>query len=144
MKPRVLIVDDEKEFGEALSRRLGMRQYDVTAAFSGKEAVETMKAYNFDVVILDVLMPGTDGVETLREMKRMRPLTEVIMLTGNATVETAIEGMNLGAYDCLMKPCETEDLFAKVEKACQRRVEQEERIRKLKAAHAISSSKPVP
>lgn len=140
MKPRILIVDDEKEFVETLAQRLSIREYDVTTAFSGKEAVETVKEYNFDVVILDVLMPGgMDGVETLREIKKMKPLTEVIMLTGNATVETAVEGMKTGAHDYLMKPCETEELIAKVNKAYERKAEQEERIRAVKVADVLSS-----
>ena len=82
--------------------------YDVTTAFSGEEAIETVKGYNFDVVILDVLMPGMDGVETLRGIKEIKPLIEVIMLTGNATVESAVEGMKLGAHDYLVKPINME------------------------------------
>jgi len=101
MKTRVLIVDDEKEFVELVSERLTMRDYDVTTAFSGEEALETVKKYNFDIVVLDVLMPGIDGIETLREIKRIKPLTEVILLTGHAAVDTAIDGMRLGAYDYL-------------------------------------------
>ncbi len=143
MKPRILIVDDEKEFVETLAQRLTIREYDVTTAFSGTEAIETVKGYNFDVVILDVLMPGMDGVETLREIKKLKPLTEVIMLTGNATVETAVEGMKLGACDYLMKPCETEDLVSKVQRAYERKAEQEERIREVKVADIMSSPRSV-
>ena len=69
MKPRILIVDDEKEFVETLAQRLTIRDYDVTTAFSGEEAIETVKGYNFDVVILDVLMPGMGGLEVLRRIK---------------------------------------------------------------------------
>ena len=143
MKPRILIVDDEKEFVETLAQRLTLREYDVTTAFSGKEAIETVRGYNFDVIILDVLMPGMDGVETLREIKKLKPLTEVIMLTGNATVETAVEGMKLGASDYLMKPCETEDLVSKVQKAYERKAEHEERIRAVKVADIMSSPRSV-
>jgi FixJ family two-component response regulator len=81
------------------------------------------------VVILDVLMPVKDGVETLREIKALQPIVEVIMLTGNATVESAVEGMKIGAYDYLMKPAETKDLVEKIVKAYKRKAEQEERIR---------------
>lgn len=139
MKPRILIVDDEKKFVDYLSERLSIRDYDVTTSLNGEEAIDKVKGYNFDVVILDVLMPGMDGVETLREIKRIKPLTEVIMLTGNATVETAVEGMKLGAHDYLMKPCETEELISKVNKACERKAEQEERIRAVKVADIMSS-----
>ena len=75
MKPRVLIVDDEEELLETLSERLRMRDYDVTISLSGEDALSKMKGYNFDVVVLDVAMPGMDGVETLGEIKRIKPLT---------------------------------------------------------------------
>ncbi|MFH1349751.1 MAG: response regulator [Pseudomonadota bacterium] len=139
MKTRVLLVDDEKEFVQALSERLTIRDYDVTASLSGEDAVEKIKHYNYDVVILDVLMPGLGGVETMSEIKRIKPLTEVIMLTGHATVESAIEGMKLGAYDYLMKPCETEELVAKIDRAYERKAEHEERIREARVREIISS-----
>ncbi len=139
MKTRVLIVDDEKEFTEALSERLMLRDYDVTTSLSGEDALEKVKGYNYDVVILDVLMPRMDGVETLREVKRIKPLTEVIMLTGHATVDSAIEGMKLGAYDYLKKPCETEELVAKINKAFEKKAEHEERIREARVREIISS-----
>lgn len=132
MKIRVLLVDDEEQFVETLAERLAMRDYDVTTSLSGDDAIEQVRGYNFDVVVLDVLMPGVDGIETLREIKQIKPLTEVIMLTGHATVETAIEGMKLGAYDYLMKPCETEELITKINKAHERKAEHEERIREAK------------
>ncbi|MBW2065403.1 MAG: response regulator [Deltaproteobacteria bacterium] len=143
MRIRVLLVDDEKEFLDTLSERLTIRGYDVTTVLSGEEAVEKIEHYNFDVVILDVLMPGMDGVATLREIKRIKPLTEVIMLTGHGTVETAIEGMKLGAYDYLMKPCSTEELVSKIERAYERKAEQEERIREAKVKQIISSPRSV-
>ena len=143
MKTRVLIVDDEKEFVEAMSERLNLREFDVTTSLSGESALEKVTGFNFDVVILDVAMPGLDGVETLREIKRKKPLIEVIMLTGNATVESAIEGMKLGAFDYLIKPCQTEDLVLKINKAQQRKAEQEERIREAKVKEIISSPRSV-
>ena len=139
MKTRVLIVDDEKEFVQVLSKRLLIRDYDVTASLSGEDAIEKVKAYNFDVVILDVSMPGMDGIETLHEIKGIKPLTEVIMLTGHASVETAIEGMKLGALDYLKKPCENEDLVAKINKAYERKTEHEERIREARVKEIMSS-----
>jgi DNA-binding NtrC family response regulator len=143
MKIRVLIVDDEKEFVDLVSERLTMRDYDVTACYSGEEALETVKGYNFDIVILDVLMPGIDGIETLREIKRIKPLTEVILLTGHAAVDTAIEGMKLGAYDYLTKPCEISDLVTKLNKAHDRKAEHEERIRAAKVQDIVSSPRSV-
>ncbi len=139
MKTRVLMVDDEKEFIQTLSERLTLRDYDVTTAFSGEEAVEKVKSYLFDVTILDVLMPGMSGIETLREIKKIKPLIEVIMLTGHATIETAIEGMKLGAFDFLLKPCETEALLSKIDKAYAKKIEHDERIRAAKVEKLVSS-----
>lgn len=134
MKPKLLLVDDEEMFLEYLSKRLIDREYDVTTCLTGEDALEKVKEHDFDVVILDILMPGIDGIETLSEIKNIRPLTEVIMLTGHDSRESGIEGMRLGAYDYLMKPCDTEDLVSKIDKAYQRRSEQEARIRAAKAA----------
>jgi DNA-binding NtrC family response regulator len=123
-------VDDEKDFVETLAQRLEVRDFAVTTAFGGDEALSLIKEREFDVVVLDVLMPGKDGIETLNEIKKLKPLIYVIMLTGNATVETAIEGMKLGAYDYLMKPTQTEDLVEKITKAFHLKSEHEDRIRK--------------
>lgn len=139
MKTRVLIVDDEEEFVQALSERLTIRDYDVTTSLSGEDAIEKLKHYNFDVIILDVAMPGMDGIETLRNIKGIKPLVEVIMLTGHATVSSAVDGMKLGAFDYLMKPCETKELIAKINAAFERKSEQEERIREAKVKEIISS-----
>lgn len=143
MRTRVLIVDDEEKFSLALAERLRLRDYDVTTSQSGVDAVSQVKKYNYDVVVLDVLMPGMDGIEALREIKKIKPLTEVIMLTGHATVETAIEGMKLGAMDFLMKPCQTEDLVTKIQNAHDRKAEQEERIREAKTQDIIASPRSV-
>jgi len=126
----VLLVDDEVPFVETMTKRLSKRDLQVTTAFSGAEALEKLgqKESNVEVVILDVKMPGMDGIETLGEIKRAYPLVEVVMLTGHATVETAIEGMKLGAFDYLMKPCDMEVLVAKVGGAASRKREQERKI----------------
>ncbi len=143
MKSRLLLVDDEEQFVEALSERLSMRDYDVTTSLTGEDAIEKIKNYNFDVVILDVRLPGIEGAEVLREIKNLKPLAEVIMLTGHGTVEMAIEGMKLGAFDFLMKPCETEDLTAKIDKAHDRKAEQEDRIRAAQISQSASSPRSV-
>ena len=114
----VLLVDDEVPFVETMTKRLNKRDLQVSTAFSGEEALEKLaKESHVEVVILDVKMPGMDGIETLREIKRQHPLVEVVMLTGHATVETAIEGMKLGAFDYLMKPCDMDVLMSKVGEA---------------------------
>jgi two-component system, OmpR family, response regulator CpxR len=139
MKVRLLLVDDEEQFLEVLAERLEARNFDVRTAFSGDEAIAKLQEQESDVVILDVLMPGKDGLETLKEIKQLRPIVEVIMLTGHATVETAIEGMKLGAYDYLMKPSETEDLVTKISKAYHRKAEHEERIRQAETNKIVKS-----
>ncbi|MBN1103993.1 MAG: response regulator [Deltaproteobacteria bacterium] len=131
---RVLLVDDEKDFVEMLSLRLNEAGERVTPAYSGKECLEVLGSREVDVVILDIKMPGMDGIETLREIKRRTPLVEVIMLTGHGTTESAVQGMKLGAYDYLLKPAEFEDLRTKLEGARRRKDEQEERIRRAEAS----------
>lgn len=135
----VLLVDDEKDFVETLAKRLRTRNFTVDYTLSGDEAVKWLEKNRADVVVLDVRMPGMDGIDTLREIKRMKPLVEVIMLTGHATVETAIEGMKLGAYDYLMKPTDMNDLVDKIKKAEARKREQEERIRQAEINKIVRS-----
>lgn len=125
---RVLVVDDEKDFLETFVNRLRRRNLDVTGVESGERALELLKGQLFDVVILDVKMPGMDGVETLRGMKSKRPLMEVIMLTGHATVESGIEGMKLGAFDYIMKPADLDDLIKKMTQAYEKKRTHEEKI----------------
>jgi len=137
MKIRVLLVDDEKEFVESLSERLELRLFEVKTLFNGDDAVNLLQQEDIDVVILDVLMPGKDGIATLTEIKKLKPLTQVIMLTGNATVETAISGMKRGAYDYLMKPTETEDLVNKINSAAKLKREHEERIQQAEIHNII-------
>lgn len=130
---RVLLVDDERDFVEMLSLRLDVAGERVTPAYSGKECLEILEKIDVDVVILDIRMPGMDGMETLKEIKRRFPLIEVIMLTGHGTMETAVEGMKLGAFDYLLKPADFADLLSKLERAGKRKNDQEERIRKAEA-----------
>jgi len=139
MRPLVMLVDDEVPFVETMTKRLAKRDLTIITAFSGKEALETLdKNRNTDVIILDVKMPGMDGLEALTQIKKEFPLTEVIMLTGHATVESAIEGMKLGAFDYLMKPCDIEQLVLKVEEATKKKRDHEEKIREAKVREAMS------
>lgn len=125
----VLLVDDEVPFVEAMSRRLKKRDISITTAFSGQEALDVLeKDRSVEVAILDVKMPGMDGIETLGEIRKRFPLVEVIMLTGHATVETGIEGMKLGAFDYLMKPCDMDVLMDKLKEAVAKKRKHEEKI----------------
>ncbi len=126
---KLMLVDDEQAFVETMSKRLDKRGYSVLRASSGSEALDRLKeARDLDVVVLDVKMPGMDGIQTLQEIKKAFPLVEVIMLTGHATVETAIEGMKLGAYDYLMKPCDMDVLLAKVDEAGEKKRRHQQKI----------------
>ena len=128
-KTKLLLVDDEKPFLDTITKRLKKRDLNVSAVYSGAEALaELENNKKIEVVVLDVKMPGMDGIETLVEIKKSFPLVEVIMLTGHATVETAIDGMKLGAFDYLMKPCDIDTLVTKVNEAVEKKRKHDEKI----------------
>jgi DNA-binding NtrC family response regulator len=132
----VLVVDDESQFVETLVKRLDKRSVRASGVTSGAAALAALKgsgATRTDVVVLDVKMPGMDGLETLAAIKEQHPLVEVIMLTGHATVESAIEGMKRGAYDYLMKPCDLDLLMEKVNAAAVKKREHEAKILEARA-----------
>jgi CheY-like chemotaxis protein/CBS domain-containing protein len=116
-KIRVLLVDDEEPFVRGMSRLLKFRGFEVSTALNGQEAVDAVKQSGFDVVVLDIKMPGMDGIETLGEIKKLEPETEVIMLTGHASLSSGAQALRKGAYDYLMKPCDPEDLIEKIREA---------------------------
>jgi len=124
-KFKILIVDDEQDFLETILKRLKARKIEVAGVDSGYKALEFLDDRDVDVIILDVKMPGMDGIETLREIKKKKPLVEVIMLTGHASVESGIQGMQLGAFDYVMKPVALDELLEKVRQAYERKVIQE-------------------
>ena len=128
-KIKLLLVDDEKAFLDTITKRLEKREFNISAVYSGKEALAAVENNNaIEVVLLDVKMPEMDGIQTLIEIKKRFPLVEVIMLTGHATVETAIDGMKLGAFDYLMKPCDIDVLVTKVKDAASKKRGHEEKI----------------
>jgi DNA-binding NtrC family response regulator len=136
MLAKILLVDDEVPFVEALARRLSKRELTVLTAFGGQEALEKLaQDKGIDIVVLDVKMPGMDGIECLQQIKVKFPLVEVIMLTGHATVENAIDGMKQGALDYLMKPCDIDILLAKVQDGASRKRKQEQKIAEARAQH---------
>ena len=135
---KVLLVDDEAEFSETLIKRMKKRNVDITGVRSGEEALQTLDQGPIDVVILDVRMPGMDGIETLRVLKKRHPLIEVIMLTGHASVEVAVQGMEFGAFDYLMKPMQIDDLLYKIQDAHQQKIIQEQKIENIERMAAES------
>jgi DNA-binding NtrC family response regulator len=128
MKCKLLLVDDEEIMLKYLSRFLIKKDFDISTAMNGKEALQKIKKTDYTTVLLDVLMPEMDGIETLREIKKIKPMTEVIMLTGYASVQVAIEGMRLGAFDYLMKPFDRNALIEKLRLACEKRLFNEKGI----------------
>jgi DNA-binding NtrC family response regulator len=135
---RIMVVDDEVDFLETVVNRLQKRQLNATGVTSGEEAVALLKEELFDVIILDIKMPGgMDGIETLREIKRIQPLIEVILLTGHASVETSIEGMKLGAFDYCLKPIKFEELLQKMAAAFEKKSTHDKKIRDAKIQQLI-------
>ncbi len=125
----VLLVDDEVEFVDTLAKRMKKRKLKTSSVNSGEDALEFLDKHPMDVVVLDVKMPGIDGIQTLREIKQQYPLVEVIMLTGHANVEVAIQGMEIGAFDYLMKPMAIDDLVYKIQDAYKKKSIHEEKIK---------------
>ena len=119
---RLLLVDDEEDFRTTLASRLRKRKLEVWDVEDGLKAVEVVETKPIDVAVVDVKMTGMDGLETLKRIKQINPLIEVIMLTGHASVESGIEGMRLGAFDYLMKPCDINELILKIEDAYQQKL----------------------
>jgi DNA-binding NtrC family response regulator len=118
---RVLLVDDETIFTKNMSKLLKFRGYEVTAVNSGDAAIRELEQNHFDVTVLDLKMPGMDGITTLKEIQKLGLFTETLILTGHGSIDTALEAMKLGAYDYLTKPCEIEELVTKIEAAWEKK-----------------------
>jgi DNA-binding NtrC family response regulator len=125
----VLLVDDEIPFLETMTKRLTKREFITASASGASEAIKLIeKNSDIEVVILDVKMPEMDGLSALKIIRQRFPLVEVIMLTGHATIESAIEGMKHGAFDYLMKPCDMDQLVSKVREAAMKKRRHDEKI----------------
>jgi DNA-binding NtrC family response regulator len=136
----VLIVDDEKDFVEMLSQRFQDDGHVVRVAYNAEEGLESLAEQEPDVVVLDIRMPGMDGIAALRKIRARHPLVEVVLLTGHGSAETAVEGLKLGAYDYLQKPTKYEELLETLKAARARKADQEERIRKAEARSLLRRS----
>jgi DNA-binding NtrC family response regulator len=140
---RMMLVDDEERFLATTQKLLAKKGFEVFTAASGAEALDLLEKKIIHVVILDVKMPGMDGIETLKEMKQHFPLTEVIMLTGHATVESAVDGLKSGASDYLMKPADIDELIAKAGEAFEKRMRLEEKIRAAQSRKYMKSPREI-
>lgn len=114
---RVLIVDDEEDFRETIIKRLKVRKLEACGADTGKAALDLLREKEFDVMVLDVKMPDMNGVDTLKAAKQIAPNVEVIMLTGHASMEFGMKGMQLGAFDYIMKPVPINELLDTITQA---------------------------
>ena len=117
LEAKVLLVDDEQDFLETLSNRLEMRGLKVSAVTSGEQAISEARQQDYDAIVVDLAMPGIDGLETLKRIKADNPNAEIIMLTGHASVQSGVEAMKLGAGDFLQKPVELTELMSKIGEA---------------------------
>lgn len=122
MKIRILLVDDEKDYINSLSKQLVVRNFDVTAVYSGDEAIVSINQNDFDVIILDVLMPGKDGIETFNAIKEIDPFVQVIMHTGHAKIDLAIDELKKGIYDYIIKPVDIDELVEKINLAYKHKI----------------------
>ena len=131
MATSVLLVDDEEGFVETLAKRLALRRFDISTATTADRLFTTLGETPIDVVVLDVRMPDLDGIEATKMIKNAHPLVEVILLTGHASIEASLEGMEMGAFDYLLKPVNIDELVYKIEDAHRKKELQEEKIRRL-------------
>lgn len=120
---RLLLVDDEEGYVNILSKRLTKRNFEVFSALSGGAGIQALRGRDFDVAVLDLKMEDMDGIEVLKIFKKIVPEMEVIMLTGHGSEQAARDGLAFGAFDYLTKPCELEELVAKIQQACKRRAD---------------------
>ena len=118
---KILLVDDEVVFTQNMAKLLINRGYVVKAVNSGDAAIQALEEKDFDVVVLDLKMPGMDGITTLKEIKKLGLFTEMLILTGHGSIDTALEAIKLGAYDYLTKPCEIDELVGKIEGAWEKK-----------------------
>ena len=141
--PFIMLVDDEVSFVETTAKRLVKRNIKTIMAFSAEEALKKLKEnQDLDVIVLDIKMPGMDGIDALKKIKTVAPLVEVIMLTGHATIELAIDAMKLGAHDFLMKPFDMKEFVLKIQEAAEKKKQQEEKIQKAFKEETLSKYGP--
>jgi DNA-binding NtrC family response regulator len=136
----IIVVDDEKDFVEMLSLRLEDAGHRVRTAFDGDAGLAELDRSECDVVLLDIRMPGKDGITVLKMIKADHPLVEVILLTGHGTVDTAVEGLKAGAFDYVQKPARFAELLEKLEDARDHKAEHEKRVRRAEARALMRQS----
>jgi two-component system, OmpR family, response regulator len=124
---RILLVDDEVAFANNIAKLISKRGYEVMTVYNGESAVKAVEENEFDVIVLDLKMPGLDGMATLKQIKKRQPQVEVIILTGHGSMDSGIDGIQLGAFDFIMKPVRFDDLHESIRQAFQRKIVHQER-----------------
>ncbi len=140
---RILLVDDETVFTDNMTRLLTTRGYLVTAVDNGEAALQILGEKDFDVIVLDLKMPGMDGITTLKEIGKQGLFAQTLILTGHGSIDTALEAVKLGAYDYLTKPCEIDDLVNKIEGAWGKKNEEEKKDTQEKIQKVVESPSSV-
>ena len=140
---RILLVDDETVFTDNMTRLLTTRGYSVTAVDNGLAALQILGEKDFDVIVLDLKMPGMDGITTLKEISKLGLFAQTLILTGHGSIDTALEAIKLGAYDYLTKPCEIDDLVNKIEGAWEKKNEKENKDTQEKIQKVVESPSSV-
>ncbi len=138
---RILLVDDEVVFTTNMSKLLTNRGYKVTAVNSGDSAIRELEEKDFDVVVLDLKMPGMDGITTLKEIKKLDLFVETLILTGHGSIDTAMEAIKMGAYDYLTKPCEIDELVTIIEGAWEKKDGEKQKDMQEKIQKVVESPK---
>jgi DNA-binding NtrC family response regulator len=136
----LMLVDDEKRYLQTTAKLIKKKGIDVITAQSGAQALDLLKTHDVHVVILDIKMPGMDGFKTLKAIKTLYPPVEVIFLTGHATMDSAIEGLQFGAFDYVMKPADIDDIVTKAYEAFEKRQRLDEKIRGLTSGKEMDAS----
>jgi DNA-binding NtrC family response regulator len=136
----LMLVDDEKRYLQTTAKLIKKKGIDVITAQSGAQALDLLKTHDVHVVILDIKMPGMDGFKTLKAIKTLYPPVEVIFLTGHATMDSAIEGLQFGAFDYVMKPADIDDIMTKAYEAFEKRQRLDEKIRGLTSGKEMDAS----
>ena len=140
---KILLVDDETVFTDNMTKLLTTRGYFVTAVNNGDAAIRILEEKDFDVTVLDLKMPGMDGITTLKNIKKLRLFTQTLILTGHGSIDTALDAVKLGAYDYLTKPCEIDELVNKIEGAWAKKDDKEKRVTQEKIQKVVESPSSV-
>jgi DNA-binding NtrC family response regulator len=140
---KILLVDDEEVFAGNMAKLLTARGYQATTAHNGEAAIQSLQKEAVDVIVLDLKMPGMDGIATLKEIQKLDLFAQTLILTGHGSIDSALEAMKFGAYDFLTKPCEIDELVTKIEGAWEKKDSEVQRDMQERIQKVVESPKSV-